>query len=263
MLKARLTTSLALIAVLNVSAAAAPPPEDGAHDAEEAHAEGGDAKKKGKEEEALTCASEEVGDWMISYDAYAFVAYNQAAEMTWKIQTHLDPAVSAGFLVKVVRPRRTAGYVRRPEVELWYNPPKVELENSLGEPYHAFGGALSHSYERAVGFGMRQLWIEPDQFWYPHAEAFNVKSSQTDARKAMTFEKTLAATDQKLRVELYLPMYSSSQPVGYGELEDTHGLAEAMKLAAARNYELYQLDAECRMTPLDLAPVEEKKAGGH
>ena len=261
-------SQFALVASLIVLLIPALQPATAGPSSEDSHAtqDEGEEKKKGKGDEILTCGEELIGDWTVSYDAYAFRVFHQAAEISWKIQTHLDPEVSSGFLVEVTRPRRTAGYVKRPEIGIWYNPPKIKLTNSHEKPYKAFAGGLSHTYERSVGFGMRQLWLEPDNFWYPHEDVFKIRTEQRDAKKAMKFEKTLAQTDQKLRIELYLPMYSSSQPVSYGELTDTKGLAEAMKVAAAKNHELWGVGAECRMGALHLEPVEEKdakKKGGH
>ena len=257
-----LSLLIAMSVVVPMGAGAAEPASEDAHGEEAADGDG--AKKKGKDEVALTCSEELVGDWTIAYDAFAFRVMNAEAEIEWKIRTHLDPESTHGLLIKVQRPRRTSGYVRSPELDIWYNPPRIKLHNTHGNEYHAFGKALSHSYDRAIGFGMRQIWLEPDEFWYPHEDAFTVQISQMDARKAMTFEKTLATTEQKLRVELYAPMYSHSEPVGYGELTDTPGLAEAMKVAAYKNHELWGMDAECRMGPATLAPVEAaKSSSGH
>ena len=217
----------------------------------------------GPDGEPLTCMEEPVGDWMTAYDGFQFRVWNQAAEVSWNIRTHLDPEVTSGLLVEVTRPRRTSGYVQPPEVQLWYNPPKITLQNSVGKSYYAFGPGLSHTFERSAGFGMKQVWIESDQFWFPEKDVFTVKSRQTQARKAMQFERELAKTDQKLRVELYVPMYSDSEPVAYGELLDTKGLSAAMKIAAQRNHDLFGMHAECRMPNLVLEePVAKDEKGG-
>ncbi len=228
-----------------------------------------DDKKKDKDgdEEPLVCAEEVIGTWTTGYDGHAFRAYDLNAEITWKIQTHLDPVVTTGFFMGVTRPRRKAGYVGKAELALRYNPPKITLKNSHGKEYHAFGKALSHDYSRSAGFGTRRIWVEKKQFWFPHEDDFTVQVKQNNPRHAMTFEKQLVESHESLRIELYVPMYSSVDPIAEGDLKDTAGLVEAVRVAAKMNHGLYGEGAACRMPVLNLHPDpkadKKKDSGGH
>ena len=227
--------------------------------------EGKEAAKAG--EEALGCIEELIGTWTVASDAYGFRVHDQSAAMGWKLRTHMDPVDTSGFYLEVQRPRKSAGYVRPPKVEVRFNPPEVDLKTSHGKAYNAFGKELSHSYSKSFGVGTRQIWIEDEAFWYPHKDKFLISAELENARTAMAFEKAIVKGKEPVRIELYTPMYSSSAPLGHGDVLDTAGLVEAIKHAARNTYQLKKDGVECRRPEAIFVEVaagkKDKDKGGH